>query len=594
MAENTSEPAHQAGRSHWTLLGIAVCLAALAAALVVPVRLARWPVAPYYAVGYLADEYAKIERIDIPPDGASPSNVYNHFGESKGYSPLLVDSACQSFLRLTGMNIFAFFWLWRALFPVALLTALFWFMRTALGRRRRVYGSALHVVAAGCGLALLYLLTHLLVDRLYDYSNGYTPIFLFLNRIPSNLEFILSLVVLTLYLRFLARPVMREGIVLALAGAATVYLRPYAALPWGIAIALGMAWLLCRRQLPPRVGLTMLALFVIALVPLGAISAWNATSPAYRDQMRRIFEMPEGAYCIHAHWKLFLALAATLAVLSRLVRGPARVLVVTGSLALAVLPWICGLTPVAKELLLGDRFGCFHTVLLIAGCVLALESRAASWSGRAGLFRARRWTGALGGLGLAAAIATAAFSCSFPLGGKVHVYHPHFLTRDQLSFRTYSWIQQNTPKDSVFLVDDGYDWSQVSPAHEFDLMLPFWFSHRDLFHSLARRQRVFCHDMWQQALTDEDCKSLQRLHAATFGFCCERSTYLSLLQKYHPTHVLWRKYPPVFEDPHSVAVPRSENGRLLQSCSQRVYADLYTEVREIDYQRLREITAAGQ
>ncbi|HEY3320063.1 MAG TPA: hypothetical protein VGP72_06335 [Planctomycetota bacterium] len=580
--EGTPGSDRQAFGESRALLGIAVCLAALAAALVVPVRLARWPVTPYYAVGYLSDEYNYVERLNELPAGAHSGNPYNRFGDPNVISPFLLDTCCRAFISLTGLDIFAFFWIWRFLFPLALLAMLTWLARETLRER----SPALRRAAAGAALALLYLLSHVLVDCQAKYHvDGYMPIFFFLNRIPTNIEFLLALLLLTLYVRFLDRPVLAAGVWLALAGALTVYLRPYAALPWGMTIGLGVLFLLVRHKVTVRFCLLLSVLFAVALLPLVALSACNRASPAYREQLQRLFRTPF-PYSVHERWWLFLLIAGIVAAAAWLMTARGRIVALSGAATLAALPFICGLIqPAARELLMGDRFGCFHTVLLIGAGMLVVNNR---YGIETSALRERRWSIRIASLGLCAALAVGLVSWRFRIGGENGLYHPNFVTRDAHCFDAYRWVAQNTPRDALVLVDEGYNWStRVSgPGQAQARSASFAFYHHDLFSALAHRQRVFCFNLYVQTLTDAQIAQLSALQGGTFGSRLNPLRYVTLLQNYRPDYVLWHRVPPVFEADGLVPVPRSENGRLLQSCSTVVYKDQYTEVWALDYGRI--------
>ncbi len=569
------------GRRGWQIPAASVALCSLAACWIIPWRLAFGPEMSYYTVGYLADEYAYIQRMAPLVQGATVNNPFNGFGDPQVINQFFLERSCQLVMTALHMDVLAFFWIWRVLFPLVLLALFLYIARAAIFRRP--WATGLQYGAAAAALPVLYAVYFLVGDCLM--SSGAVPLFYFLNRIPTNAEFVVSLVMIGLYLRFSALPTARTGSLLALAGALTLYWRPYAAVPWSMATGLGVAYLLLRRRLSWRDLRLMCGVFAAAVLPYVLIWNWNAPIPAHIEQMRRMYLLPF-PYRVHSYWPLYLSLALLLLVLSRWALRPLRVAIVTGAISLAILPFICGaIKPPARELLSNDRFACYHLAMLLGAVLAVVGQRASAWRGRAGLVAARRWTIGLSATGLASAAFIAQLALQHPFD--LHGWgHPAFVLRDLRYHAAYRWVREHTPEDALFLVDDGYDWTRAS---EDDLelkrlshkMLCF---HNDLFQNIARRRRVYSDCMaLGQPFRDEELYEYGTLHWGTFGYPINKKKYLDALKHLRPTFVLWRRSPPVFQPDYPVPVPRGIYAEGLKSLSHVVYTDAYTEIWKIDY-----------
>src|SRR5207302_237245 len=89
-------------RPHLSLLAACLsCAFALLAAWIIPLRLASSE-GGYFSVAYLADENTYIQRLDVLPEGATASNIYNGVGDNNVIAPFYQDRICRVFLQLTG------------------------------------------------------------------------------------------------------------------------------------------------------------------------------------------------------------------------------------------------------------------------------------------------------------------------------------------------------------------------------------------------------------------------------------------------------------------------------------------------------------
>lgn len=565
----------------WQAAAFAVALAAILACWAIPFRLATDEGHGWYTFGYSSDEYAYSQRIDVLPAGASDGNVFNHVSDPNVISPYFLDRLLRGFLNVTGMGVIAFFWTWRFLFPVGLLAACIAISSVCL--RRHSWSSPLAVCAGSAGLLGVYLTHYVLIDHLTVYFLGmdYVPIFMMLNRLPANVEFLLGGFFIWSLLRWCRRGSTSAAVIMCLAVATAFYLRPYLALHASVAMTLTVGWMLVCRKISLRECVVPTLVFAAAMAPWLYILLHNRHLPAHVDQMARMFLHPF-PYMVHPLWYLYVIIAAGVLAAVRWIDRWGRVAIASCAVSLCALPFYAGLTPVAREMLSNDRFSCFYLPLVLATVVLLAAGRMQAWRGRTLASRFHRTLAVTTTLAAIAVAAVLWISLRFQFETP---FHPAFVQRDQRYFQAYEWVRTHTPEDALFLVDDGFDRTS-GLATEFDqtmAMTRLTFFHFDFFSHIARRQRVFAELEYVYYLSEPDLTELTTLHWGTFGLMVNGKAYVEALKRIRPGFILWRKTPPIFQPDAILAVPRGKYGERLQQFATTVYNDEYCQIWQMDY-----------
>lgn len=541
------------------LLPILIALslaAALAACWIIPYRLRHDPGHSEYTFGYIGDEYVYADRISpLLPDcsGANPTNA---FGDRDVVSQLYLERILRGTITLTGIDVIDVAWVWRWLFCPVLLLMLWPLCRACIGRRLRPWSGDLIGSAWVAAFPLLYCL--------YDLVTKFPPFQGMLNRFVSNTEYLLSLGLAWAYIRFVRAPDSARGIVLAAVSAATLYLRPYGTLPWGLTVVIGVLYMLAARRLPLRTALVTFCALLVFLAPWMAINQWNKGTLGYQDFMSRYSRLT--GYQVHERWRVFLSAGVFLAAAGWYARR-LRLLLWPAALTLLVVPFVTALVPVvAKEITFFDRYGLFYLPLILLALVAVLGEHSLGWHGRRGLSLARRWSSGLCCLSLAASSVLAWRNLHYDF----HQYPKGplpFIAADQASLPAYRWIRDYTPPDALFLVDDGVDYSV-------DMRTINMSSHADLFQMVARRQRVYNWVLFTNFLREGTLTSLYTLHVDTFGARENLTLYPEALRVFAPRYVLWRRKFPF---------PRGPGTVLLKFRSSVVYSDAACEIWKLDY-----------
>jgi len=590
-------------------LVIASAVCAYVAVLVLPLRIAFAEAPAYYRFGYVVDEYNYVSRISPLCSGATPLNPCNGFGDKNLISPFFLEDTCRFLTQALHINTITFMWLWRLAYPLALLAALASLARACFHPPPQFPRLTCLAAAAGA-LTVMYVLYYVLVDHtllgLPLHRGQLLGRFCFLNRIPTNLEFILSVWLCAQYVRFVAAPKASAGVMMALTGVVTGYFRPYAAVPWAVAIAFGLLWMLWQRRVRFVTLIPAVIAAALAAAPYLLIVRYDSASADFRDMLVRAYSLPF-PYTVHSRWPLFVALAVALLIWARWlppspcplpqgervgVRG--RLAVVTGALSLAVLPFICGaLYPIAYEMVNSDRFSCVYLPLLATAAFMALcgpgeqatvEANAPQCSpGRLRLHCA---------VGLScAAFAAAVLIVVLSVDYDRYEYGPvppAFTREDVRYHKGYAWVRANTPAEALFLVDDGVDFSRLTADKMNDAEMAFRAFHGDLFGLLAARRTLFAFSLYLYALDSKTCLELNLLQWATLGLPVEQGHYQALVARYPFDYIFWRKHPPVWCPEAKAPVPRGQ-GRSLERFAEKVYSDEACEVWD-----LRKLAAANR
>jgi hypothetical protein len=565
----------------WQAAAFAVCLAALLACWVIPVRLATDPGHGWYTFGYSSDEYAYSQRIDVLPVGASANNVFNKFSDSDVISPYFMDRLFRGFLTITGMDVVTFFWTWRFLFPIGLLGISVAISRVCL--REHPWSWPLALCSGSAALLAMFLYHHAVVDRLtvYFIDMDYVPIFMMLNRLPANIEFLLGGFFVVSLLWWSRNPSSGIGAILSLAVAAAFYLRPYLGLPCAIALVLAVVWSLAIRNVALRDCMIPALLLIVAMAPWLYILRHNNSIPAHIEQMTRMFLHPF-PYMVHPLWPLYVFVGAGLLAAIPWMAKWARVSIASSAISLCGLPFYAGATPVAREMLSNDRFSCFYLPLLLAAVMLLISQRMQSWRGAKLAFRFHR------ALSVTSVICACAGAAVFYLSLRFEFeapFHPAFVQRDQRYFKAYEWVLLNTPDDALFLVDDGFDRSKglASERDNIMAMTRLGFFHFDFFSAITHRQRVYADLSYVYYMSEADLNQMTALQWGSFGYPLKGVEYAAALKRLQPGYVFWRKSPPIFQPDAVLPVPRGQYGTRLQQFSTTVYRDEHCEIWQMNY-----------
>jgi len=309
-------------------------------------------------------------------------------------------------------------------------------------------------------------------------------------------------------------------------------------------------------------------LFAAALVPWLLVSFNNSKSEAWQQMLVRYFgeRMP---YMVHPRWPFFLVMAALMAAVGVCFRRH-RVLFWPAALTTALLPFICALFSVARELLYYDRFVSFYLVVLLAAGLLAVGEWSLPLRGVGGCAAALKASLRLLLLSLAGTLALAYFNLSFPELNQFPT-----MVEDSRYIPAYRWIRENTPPDALFMVDEGFDWRTVRDDEQKlrDAMQRFLMQN-ELFMIVARRRQVYVEHLFSAPITDAELEALGVLHRGTFGFPVKKEAYFAALEKYRPQYILWRKTAPI---------PRGA-GEILERWRQVVYDDDVSQIWVLKYQ----------
>jgi len=552
--------------SNWPLLLLigASFILTLAACWIVPYRMAFGPSGSKYTCFYLPDEATYATRLQPLHQRSNANNTLNGVTDPNAISPLFLERLIRGIVTLFDVDIIKVFWAWRVLFPMAFAIACIVLARSALPRRLPTWTLPLYLSAAAAAFVLLYLGDDLLMA-------GY-PLRYSVSRIPTSIEVLFSLLLAWLFVRFLSDPKFSSGAPLVLGAVLLLYLRPYAAIPWGMMIAACMSMMVLRRTLTLRLALALLGVTILALLPLLLLARLNSSSSAYADMMQRTFYTPF-PYSVHPRWLRFLIMAAGLWAFARFAEGRFRPFFHSAAIALAVLPFICGLFSFAAEMVTNDRFVGFYLSVGLAGGMLILARHSSNWKGRAGYRRARRFAFALQGVALLAAVWVARTSLVYEINSPRSPYE--YCVEEQRFLPAYQWTRQNTPPGALFLVDDGIDWSQMPLDDRFlKLFYRRMLWNEDFFQVVARRRKVWSDKLQFDAISEQDLLSLYLLQQGTFGLAVPLERYRELFKRFDPSYILWHK-----NAPGNPPRPRGRSGDLKYAV---VYSDAETEIWKIE------------
>lgn len=562
-----------ASRSARRTLGAAALLfvASVLACWILPYRMRFEPGGSYYTCAYITDEFHYLARIQPLLPGATATNPINGICDPAARSLFYLEDACRAAVSLLGCDVLAFAWAWRLLTPVVLALCFAGCARCLLERTRRPWAGALRWSAAAAALPVFFCLVDSAMLRIPG------PPHVWLNRVPTNVDFLLAVPLLTVLVRFIQAPSPGRSLALAAVSLALIHLRFYAAFPFGLAIGAALLMMLATRRLRPSLFAFTVGLVAVGMIPWVLNLLANRNSEGHRDMLARYFYARP--YAVHDQWPIYLGAASLFllgAWLARERRGRAespahgrtRVFALSCAFAMAALPFVCGIPAlIRREMLLSDRFVSFYATALLVLGLLVLSDKSLEWRGRRAPAMARRYSGGLMAAGFLAAALQAAVNLRYDFRGYVNNQYASIVD-DAHYLPAYDWVRAHTEADALFLVDDGCDWSRMPREREqLDEMEDRLSCHNDHFLIAARRRRVYVEDVFLRgnAVVSADADALLRLQRGAFGMPLPKDFVLQALRRFKPGYILWRKRPPVVLETGPAAIPRGWPKELKES-----------------------------
>jgi hypothetical protein len=529
----TLPSAARAARQRWILTGVALVLLMLAAIWIIPIRVMTGENCSYYAFGYLSDEYHYAQRLQPAFAGISATNPTNGIGDPKIVSQFYLDDLCRAVLTFTHIDIAAFFWIWRFVFPIALLAATAVLVQSCLPQRRRGWSKPLFLGALALSTTLLWAGYLLLLPS--------PPLHNWLMRVPTNIEYVLALLLLAGFIKFYEAPRLRPALVLAGISLLTFYFRPYTTIPWAIVFTICCIHLLVTRRMRPGLAVLVVAIIAAGAAPAFVANKMNANIPTYQDWVGR-YVKPHEPYGIHPRWWLQMGLGAVFAAAGLFVPKDKRPIVWSTAFVLLILPFTCGLMPFHLEMLMdSDRFGFLYLPALVMTALFLLGRQMEELRGSAAARQAIIWMRGCAAATIAGTAAVAIMNLTWDFDAYGVSNHRSCVTEIQY-FDAYHWIREHTPEGSLFLVDDGIDFASLPDTSE---VVATYAGQAELFLLVAKRPVVFSEGLRTYALSNDDFVHLMMLQRGTFGVHIQLDAYKRALVRYKPRYIFWRKSLPI-------------------------------------------------
>ena len=542
----------------WSFSALAFIAVAMTA-WIIPLRMYFGNNGSYFTFVHMYDELIYAGRIQPLVAGATCANPVNGIGDPRYISQFFLEDSVRAVLTLLHLDVITAFWLWRALFPIAVMASLYLLAGECVPQCARVSGAALRVAAAALGAALLSL------EPLVVYSppQGWSE------RVPTNIEYPLSILMAWFYLRALRKPSPLRAALLSLCLVATVYWRFYLAIPWAIALAGGAMALFIQRRFGIRTFLATIGILVAAMSPWLAIVVSNSRLPVNTELMYRYFTFAESSVRVHPYWEFYVRMAGAIAIAGMLLRGNSRIICITTGAGLCITPFIYRFFPMRSELLGFNRLSSFYLTAALTALLLCIGAAAG----------ARRWrqTGTRGAW-------VVLLACSLAVSGVMSLRNSRYAfaeeegseytaAQQEIPFiPALNWIRNNTPEDALFFTDDGCDMSRMGFSDELGIFISSGVGRFGLFPIVARRRCVFNGKLFVSNISTRELAELAQLHWTTLGYPGDQKVWAQLLKRYHPDYIIWRKSNPQLQAAAS---------RLGSLCTP-VYSDAAAEVWKMD------------
>lgn len=534
---------------------------------VVPYRFATEPGGGYYNFSCYSDECFYAAHFAPLIEKTDDLNVVNGMSEPSFTPQYYLEMLIRKFVTITGIAPITFFWIWRVVFPVVLGAGLLFLAATTVRREGEPWHrQPLVLFAAAAAWPLFYCL--------YDVLLPTFPLRYWLDRVPTNLEFLLTVLLFALFVRLLRKPDLNRALAVVAALALIAYARPYAILGGGVAVGIAVLWLTVTRFLTLRITLISVAVFVLLLLPLVLQMYQNGQSPEYKQWSQRYFT-GVSAYQIHPRWYVHAGVAVALAIAAWRLAGPWRIFAVALSLTAASIPFTSGLPAYRAQMLhVYDRWAWYVLPAVTVAGLLVLGRASESWQALSDSRRIRNWTLGLSALSLLASgiLAVRNFTYNFDAD---QISDHLVLKGDTVSLPAYAWVKANTDPGALFLVDDGLDWSEISKDAQLkSYVAMFTWDRAEFFLLMARRRCVFTERLWVNSIKLADMADCYNLQRGTFGMPMPVSDYVKALKHLHPDYVYWRRPAPI---------PRGY-GTQLQKLAKVVYSDSTCEIWALHYE----------
>jgi hypothetical protein len=528
------------------LLAVAIT-ASLASMWILPCRMIFGEYGTAYTFARLYDEVTYANEIQPLNPGTTATNPLNRFGDEQLISQHFMEDIIRQCLTVMGGNAIDFFWFWRFMFPLFLLLACAFLAYEALGLEKRAW-RGLIVLSAGVFGAAMMACEPLLFWHAFP-PEGW------IERTPTNIEFLIAILFAALYLRALRAPTTWNWIRVACLLSLLVYVRLFCAFPWGVAAGCGALLLLIRRQMTVSTAMVTVAALGLCLTPWLVVHWQNSHLNVQAQLVRRVFQ--NTSFAVHYRWWLLWLFAALCGVGAWITTSRDRLFAGTTGLTLLVLPFTSIVVPFGIQLQCLDRFSTFYWPLTVTIALLLSAQWVRHWKGWRGWHSRRRCMTCCSAAAIVLSAVMAIRATTYDLlTTPWPVYRQ--LVKEGACLSTYNWIANNTSPKALFLVDDGQYWSEEKVDLRPNPLIDWAIGEHDLFSLIAHRQRVFNTRLLIYRITDEEFMSLGYLHCGTFGLPLMDNAYSTLLKRYRPDYVFWHKNNPIFRKPSPILLAMSE------------------------------------
>lgn len=550
----------ESDRSRMWLFISSLCLCLLvAAAWSLPVKILSHQESSYLTFAYIYDEPFYAARMQPLIPGTTRANPENGLGDPAFISQFYMEDMFRALLSITGIPVITLFWLSRFLMPILLIVSIFLIVREAFlfsGTKASV--ASQFILTALSGTVIFF------EPFLFSHT---PPVFGWLHRFPTNLEFIQSLIIAWLYLRAIREPSSKSIAWLVAAFCLLAYLRLYAAIPWGILSAGSLLVFVLRGRIRINALLWPALLFIGLMLPWALVAVNNSQLAVQPELMMRYF--PSTPWRIHQYSNRYFIAAVFILICSIKANEIQRIILLSCAATTLSLSFVCTLFPFRSELLSFERYSSFYlTTCLLA--FLLLTTRLSSANLKDALPIRFKIASACGALALTSSLIF--LYSQVEVDGKY--WSPYMrMKADLASIPAYQWVQQNTPADALILDDV----ASIEKLPDTVSQTINFFGTDNLFKVIAQRRTVFTGRLFVSSIPNRDLLALARLHSSVCGSeKLNNDEFMESLRTYRPHYILWRKSNPELNK----ATP------LLKRISEPIYSDSERELWKLNLDRL--------
>lgn len=553
MHDESTEPRALKANRGILILTCLLLLGTLAVVWIVPLRMALGKDNSYFAYALIEDEPRYADCIQPLLSGATRTNPTNGFGDNRYLSPFFLEDLLREVLSITGIHVITAYWLWRFIFPVLILISFYLLLKDALPANCKTLSPLQILVFALFSTAILYL------EPLCFFHHS--PVHGWLNRIPTNIEFLLSIHMAWHYCRFLQQSSVSRSAMLSVQFALLVYLRLYAAIPWAIVLGIAVVVKLARRQIPYASVLAAGVALVIALTPWVFVVVSNKALPIYTEIATRFFGQTR--WRLHYYTEWYIGLAAVFILFALRARFEVRLTAVACGLTIAAIPFLCGFLPFGREVIAYDRFSSFYIVAFLT----VLTQRLAPFA--EGNVQTTSWVASAG-------IIFAVVGLKFY--GQME-YKKEGLTayskiaEDIPAVTAYQWIEKSTPGDALFVCGDvSSQKRRFTSVRDTINQSPL-----TLFSVIAKRRMLFNGRICVSPISDSELMECANLNVEVFGNSSKGDDLLSGLRSRGVTNILYRKSQAASPNLHPA----------LHGFLEEVYSDEHCQIWRINWENVQ-------